>query len=66
MIIPTGKKKVYLNLKGADIKHAFWVPSLAGKMDTNPENTNKMWIQADKAGTYNGFLYRVFAALHMH
>lgn len=54
LVIPTGKK-VYLNLKGADIKHAFWVPSLAGKMDTNPENTNKMWLEADKAGTYNGF-----------
>ena len=34
LVIPTGKK-VYLNLKGADIKHSFWVPSLAGKMDTN-------------------------------
>ncbi|MFD3448011.1 cytochrome c oxidase subunit II [Microbacteriaceae bacterium 4G12] len=54
LVIPTGKK-VYLNLKGADIKHSFWVPSLAGKMDTNTENTNKMWIQADKEGTYNGF-----------
>jgi cytochrome c oxidase subunit 2 len=54
LVIPTGKK-VYLNLKGADIKHSFWVPSLAGKMDTNTENVNKMWIKADKAGTYNGF-----------
>ncbi|WP_416826971.1 cytochrome c oxidase subunit II [Ectobacillus polymachus] len=54
LVIPTGKK-VYLNLKGADIKHSFWVPSLAGKMDNNPDNTNKMWIQADQAGTYNGF-----------
>ena len=54
LVIPTGKK-VYLNLKGSDIKHSFWVPSLAGKMDTNPDNVNKMWIKADKAGTYNGF-----------
>ncbi|MFX3624323.1 MAG: cytochrome c oxidase subunit II [Ectobacillus sp.] len=54
LVIPTDKK-VYLNLKGADIKHSFWVPSLAGKMDNNPENTNIMWLKADKAGTYNGF-----------
>ncbi|MBO9130300.1 cytochrome c oxidase subunit II [Bacillus sp. 165] len=54
LVIPTGKK-VYLNLKGADIKHSFWVPSLAGKIDTNPENTNKMWLEADKPGVYNGF-----------
>ncbi|WP_242260136.1 MULTISPECIES: cytochrome c oxidase subunit II [unclassified Bacillus cereus group] len=54
LVIPTGKK-VYLNLKGADIKHSFWVPSLAGKMDTNTDNVNKMWLKADKSGTYNGF-----------
>ena len=29
LVIP--QVKVYLNLKGADIKHSFWVPSLAGK-----------------------------------
>lgn len=54
LVIPTGQK-VYLNLKGADIKHSFWVPSLAGKMDTNTENVNTMWLQADEPGTYNGF-----------
>ena len=47
---------MYLNLKGADIKHSFWVPSLAGKMDTNTDNVNKMWLKADKSGTYNGFV----------
>jgi cytochrome c oxidase subunit 2 len=54
LIIPVGKK-ILINLKGEDIKHSFWVPSLAGKTDTNVENTNKMWIKADKEGTYNGF-----------
>ncbi|MEH6939567.1 cytochrome c oxidase subunit II [Bacillus sp. JJ664] len=54
MIIPVGKK-VILNLKGEDIKHSFWVPSLAGKIDTNVEGTNRMWLSADKEGTYNGF-----------
>ncbi len=63
LIIPTGKK-IYLNLKGADIKHSFWVPSLAGKTDTNPENTNTMWLQADKAGTYNGFCAELCGPSH--
>ncbi|PGS53055.1 cytochrome c oxidase subunit II [Bacillus sp. AFS041924] len=54
MIIPVGKK-VILNLKGQDIKHSFWVPALAGKIDTNVEGENKMWLSADKEGTYNGF-----------
>ena len=62
LVIPTGKK-VYLNLKGADIKHSFWVPSLAGKMDTNTDNVNKMWLKADKSGTYNGFVQN-FAVSH--
>ncbi|MCP8970280.1 cytochrome c oxidase subunit II [Ectobacillus ponti] len=63
LVIPAGKK-VYLNLKGADIKHSFWVPSLAGKMDTNPDNANQMWIQADKAGTYNGFCAELCGPSH--
>ncbi|WP_088067775.1 cytochrome c oxidase subunit II [Gottfriedia luciferensis] len=54
MYIPVGKK-VILNLKGQDIKHSFWVPSLAGKIDTNVEGENRMWLSADKEGTYNGF-----------
>jgi cytochrome c oxidase subunit II len=53
LYIPTGEK-VYIKLKGGDIKHSFWVPSLAGKVDTNTENENKMYLQADKVGTYNG------------
>lgn len=54
LVIPTNKK-VYLNLKSSDITHSFWVPSLAGKIDTNMENDNKMYLEADKLGTYNGF-----------
>lgn len=63
LVIPTGEK-IYLNLTAGDIKHAFWVPSLAGKMDTNPENTNKMWLEADKEGTYNGFCTEFCGASH--
>ncbi|GGE66596.1 cytochrome c oxidase subunit II [Priestia taiwanensis] len=54
LVIPTGER-VYIKLKGGDIKHSFWVPSLAGKMDTNTDNENKMYLQADNVGTYRGF-----------
>src|SRR5699024_196347 len=39
LYIPAGEK-VYLNLLGGDITHSFWVPSLSGKLDANPENVN--------------------------
>lgn len=53
LIIPTGER-VYFNLKGADVKHAFWVPTIGGKMDTNTDNTNQMWLKADEEGIYYG------------
>ncbi|KGX93300.1 cytochrome B [Pontibacillus halophilus JSM 076056 = DSM 19796] len=54
LYIPTGER-VYLNLKSQDVIHSFWVPSLAGKMDTNPgENENEMFIQAYEEGVYYG------------
>ena len=33
-------------------------------MDTNTDNVNKMWLKADKSGTYNGFVQN-FAAHHI-
>ncbi|MBM6618593.1 cytochrome c oxidase subunit II [Bacillus suaedaesalsae] len=53
LIIPTGER-VYFNLKGADVKHAFWVPTIGGKMDTNTDNTNQMWLHAYEEGIYYG------------
>lgn len=54
LIIPTGKK-IALELKTADVLHSFWVPSLAGKTDTNTDGTiNKMWLESKKDGVYLG------------
>ena len=51
--IPVGRKvKVLLN--SADVIHSFWVPSLAGKMDVIPGQTNVTWLEADEPGTYRG------------
>ena len=47
LVVPTGEK-VYFNLKAADVKHSFWIPSVGGKMDTNVENINKFYLQFDK------------------
>src|SRR5699024_2372911 len=43
MYIPTDTK-VYVNLITSDVLHSFWVPTLAGKMDVNPENVNTMYM----------------------
>ena len=54
LIIPTGKK-IALQLRTADVLHSFWVPSLAGKTDTNTDGTvNKAWLEASKEGVYLG------------
>ncbi|MBM7659503.1 cytochrome c oxidase subunit 2 [Bacillus mesophilus] len=53
LVIPTGER-VYFNLKGADVKHSFWVPTIGGKMDTNTDNVNQMWLHAYEEGIYYG------------
>lgn len=54
LIIPTGKK-VVLELKTTDVLHSFWLPAIAGKMDTNPvKNENKMYIETYRDGVYRG------------
>lgn len=51
--IPVGQP-VLIKLKSADVIHAFWVPTLAGKTQMIPGLTNQQWIQADVPGTYSG------------
>ncbi len=56
LIVPTDER-VYFNLIASDVKHSFWIPSIGGKMDTNTENVNQMWLtfdseRADQAGEY--------------
>ncbi|RWZ60731.1 cytochrome c oxidase subunit II [Halobacillus fulvus] len=54
LYIPTNER-VYLNMKSSDVIHSFWVPTLAGKMDTNPgENMNTMYLEAYEEGVYWG------------
>lgn len=53
LYIPTGEK-VFLNMISSDVIHSFWVPTIAGKMDVNPENVNTMYIEAYEEGVYWG------------
>jgi len=51
--VPTGKP-VVITLKGGDVIHSLWVPSLAGKRDLIPGRTAQIAFQADHPGVYRG------------
>ncbi|GBF76946.1 cytochrome c oxidase subunit II [Paenibacillus sp. 598K] len=54
LIIPEGKI-ISIEAQTADVIHSFWIPSLAGKIDTNPAgNVNRMYFQADRTGVFLG------------
>src|SRR5690625_2616476 len=46
--------KVYLHVKSDDVLHSFWIPSISGKIDANPENVNTIFIEAYEEGVYQG------------
>ncbi|WP_028596732.1 cytochrome c oxidase subunit II [Paenibacillus assamensis] len=59
LVIPYGKK-IAVELSTKDVLHSFWIPSLAGKMDTNridsldKGNKNKMHFDAPEENVYRG------------
>ncbi|PZE19768.1 cytochrome c oxidase subunit II [Paenibacillus xerothermodurans] len=53
LVIPVNKK-IALEITSADVIHSFWVPSLAGKQDTNVGMTNIMYLEADEAEVFLG------------
>jgi cytochrome c oxidase subunit 2 len=63
--IPVGKP-VRFALKGADVIHSFWVPSLGGKTDAIPGQTNVTWLQADRPGVYRGQCSEYCGQQHAH
>lgn len=54
LVIPAGKH-IAFELSTKDVLHSFWVPSLSGKMDTNPDGTvNRFSFSAPNEGVYRG------------
>lgn len=51
--IPAGQS-VAIQLHSDDVIHAFWVPELHGKRDLMPDHMGRLWLQADRPGTYRG------------
>jgi cytochrome c oxidase subunit 2 len=45
---------IVMDVTSVDVIHSFWVPQLSGKIDAIPGQTNHLWFQADKVGTFHG------------
>ena len=63
--IPVGKP-VRFALHGEDVIHTFWVPSLGGKIQLIPGQTNVTWLQADRPGVYRGQCSQYCGEQHAH
>jgi cytochrome c oxidase subunit II len=63
--IPIGKP-VRFTLNGEDVIHTFWVPSLGGKIQLIPGQTNVTWLEADKPGVYRGQCSQYCGQQHAH
>ncbi len=61
--IPTGKR-LLVDLESADVIHDFWAPNLARKMDVVPGHPNRIWLEADRPGTYPGACAEFCGAQH--
>ncbi|GAB3551615.1 c-type cytochrome [Noviherbaspirillum agri] len=51
--IPAGQPVDFL-LKSNNVIHSFWVPNLAGKIDTIPGHVNRLRVRADAPGVFRG------------
>jgi cytochrome c oxidase subunit 2 len=50
--LPVGRT-VVVGLNSADVIHSFWVPALAGKVDTVPGRVNQLVFSASEEGVYH-------------
>ncbi len=51
--IPVGRA-VQVELLSADVIHSFWVPNLHGKRDMIPGHPTRVYLKADRPGTFKG------------
>lgn len=63
--IPVGRP-VDIELETRDVIHSFWIPKLHGKVDLVPGLVNRIRIQADRPGLYQGECGEYCGAQHAH
>jgi cytochrome c oxidase subunit 2 len=63
--LPTGRP-IEIRLTSDNVIHSFWVPQLAGKVDTIPGQTNMLRFVARTPGTYKGECAEFCGVQHTH
>jgi cytochrome c oxidase subunit 2 len=63
--VPVGQP-VEIGLESDNVVHSFWVPELAGKVDTIPGQRNVLRFTAEKSGTYLGVCAEFCGIQHAH
>ncbi|HVZ07500.1 cytochrome c oxidase subunit II [Rhodopila sp.] len=63
--VPVGRP-VRVELEAADVIHSFWVPGIAGKLDTIPGRTNTLTFTARHIGVYRGQCAEFCGLQHAH
>ncbi|MFD1331723.1 cytochrome c oxidase subunit II [Methylopila musalis] len=61
--LPVGER-VEFALTSPDVIHAFWIPSLGGKVDMIPGRENRLVLKAETAGVYRGACTEFCGASH--
>jgi cytochrome c oxidase subunit II len=51
--IPVAREVEFV-LTSADVIHAFWIPSLGGKVDMTPGRSTRLRVRAERAGVFRG------------
>lgn len=55
---------VQFNLQSDDVIHAFWIPSLGGKVDMIPGRKTRLTLEPTRTGTYRGVCAEYCGASH--
>jgi cytochrome c oxidase subunit 2 len=63
--LPVGRP-LELRLRSSDVIHSLWVPNLAGKIDLIPGRTNRLVVEAGRAGEFRGQCAEYCGAQHAH
>jgi len=53
LVVPVGKF-VHLTMHSDNVIHSWWVPAISGKTDAVPGYDNQMFMQIEKAGSWEG------------